>query len=137
MHPDTHSLQFNGMIWTVDSWDGETFTVEMRDAHGNVMDSKTYQGNNFANMADETVQCEGSVGGWQDGYFNVQLNSAYDASKGDVTIRITNSLDQGAGDESIGYGNMDLMYEFDDGNQGPTTSPADYDNGDTDATRYW
>jgi hypothetical protein len=40
------------MIWTIDSWDGETFTVEMTDADGNVLDSREWQGNNFANLAD-------------------------------------------------------------------------------------
>jgi hypothetical protein len=32
---------------------------------------------------------------------------------------------------------MELTYEFDDGNTQPLESPADYDNGDTDATRFW
>ena len=66
------------------------------------------------------------------------MTSGYDQSRGDVTIRVTNTLDQGAGDESIGYGNMDLIYEF--GEQEdilPTESPADYDQGDNDATRHW
>jgi hypothetical protein len=78
------------------------------------MDSKTVQGNNFANLADETLQCEGSVEGWQDGYFNIALSSSYDREQqGDVTIRVSNTLDQGASDESIGYGDMKLEYDFD------------------------
>jgi hypothetical protein len=40
------------MIWTIDSWDGETFTIEMKDENGNVMDSKQLQGSNFGNLAD-------------------------------------------------------------------------------------
>ena len=64
MHPNANKLHFTGMIWTIDSWDGETFTVEMRDQNNNVMATQDFQGNNFANMADQTVQCEGSVGGW-------------------------------------------------------------------------
>jgi hypothetical protein len=64
MHPGTNKLNFKGMIWTIDSWDGETFTVEMKDQHDNVLDTQQFQGNNFANLADQTVQCEGSVGGW-------------------------------------------------------------------------
>jgi hypothetical protein len=64
IHPGANKVSFNGRIWTIDSWDGETFTVEMKAADGTVIDSKTVQGNNFANLADQTVQCEGSVGGW-------------------------------------------------------------------------
>jgi hypothetical protein len=55
MHPETTRVQFSGIIWTIDSWDGEQFTVTMTDAAGNVMDQVSHQGNNFANMADETV----------------------------------------------------------------------------------
>jgi hypothetical protein len=40
------------------------------------------------------MQCEGSVGGWQDGYFRVELSSSYDrATNGDVTVTVTNTLD--------------------------------------------
>jgi hypothetical protein len=39
MHPGTNKLIFTGKIWTIDSWDGETFKVEMRDAQGNVLDT--------------------------------------------------------------------------------------------------
>ena len=86
----------------------------MTDSNGQVMDSTTVQGNNFANLADETLQCEGTVGGWQDGYFNVALSSSYNRDQqGDITIRVTNTLDQGAGDESIGYGDMEFEYDFD------------------------
>jgi hypothetical protein len=37
IHPMTHTVNFEGKIWTIDSWDGETFTVEMTDGQGNVM----------------------------------------------------------------------------------------------------
>jgi len=84
----------------------------MTDKDGNVMDSKSFTGSNFNNLADQTLQCEGSVGGWQDGWFRVELSAPYDASKGDVTITVTNTLDQGATDESIGYGDMTFNYEF-------------------------
>jgi hypothetical protein len=78
------------------------------------MDTKSYQGNNFASLGDWTGQCPGSVDGWQDGYFNVALTSNYDRdTQGDVTIRVTNTLDQGAGDESIAYGDMELDYDYD------------------------
>jgi hypothetical protein len=69
IHPNTNRVDFNGVIWTIDSWDGEQFTVTMTDAAGNVMAQQSWQGNNFANLADETISCPGSVGGWHDGYF--------------------------------------------------------------------
>jgi hypothetical protein len=52
MHPGTNKLIFTGKIWTIDSWDGETFTVEMRDTNGNILDTQQFQGNNFASLAD-------------------------------------------------------------------------------------
>jgi hypothetical protein len=125
MHPNTNRVTFSGRIWTIDSWDGEQFTIQMTDQDGNVMDTRSFTGNNFANQADQTLQCEGSVGGWQDGWFSVELSAPYDASKGDVTITVTNTLDQGAGDESIGYGDMLFNYEFDDGTPSNIGNPDD------------
>jgi hypothetical protein len=117
------------VIWTIDSWDGEQFTVTMTDAAGNVMAQQSWQGNNFANMADETVSCPNSVGGWQDGYFQVSLSADYTRDMGDVTVKVTTTIDQGPGDESIGYGQMNFQYQFDDGRprEWPETSPAVYD----------
>lgn len=106
IHPSATSVRFTGKIWTIDSWDGETFTVMMNNGAGVEMDSVTIQGNNFAGLADATVQCEGSVGGWADGYYTVELEAPYDASTGDVSIFITNTLNQGPSDESIGYGEL-------------------------------
>jgi hypothetical protein len=108
--------------------------VQMTDGNGNVMDSVTVQGNNFARLGDQTVQCDGSVGGWDDGFFVVSLTAPYDQSKGDVTVRLTNTLDQGAGDESIGYGDMHFEYEFNDGR--PETT-GNYDAGEIDPTSLW
>ena len=57
---------------------------------------------------------------------------------GDVTIKVTNTLDQGASDESIGYGDMKLEYEF-----GafdfvlPTESPVNVDEGERNPTALW
>jgi hypothetical protein len=51
-HPGATKIMFSGKIWTIDSWDGETFTVQMLDGNNNVMTEKQFQGNNFANMAD-------------------------------------------------------------------------------------
>jgi hypothetical protein len=47
------------------------------------------------------------------GYYEVQLSSDYDQSMGRVTIRITNTLDQGAGDESMGVGDLRVTYDYD------------------------
>jgi hypothetical protein len=84
IHPTTTEVRLTGKIWTIDSWDGEQFTVEMTDAEGNVMDTVTHTGNNFAKMADRTLSCENSVGGWEDGYFEIELTAPYDVSMGDV-----------------------------------------------------
>jgi hypothetical protein len=110
--PGCTEVRFTGRIWTIDSWDGETFTVEMTDRHGNVLDTATYQGNNFAKLADETVKCPNTVGGWDDGFFNVALSSSYNPHMGDITVRLTNTLDQDANDESIGYGDMHFEYDY-------------------------
>jgi hypothetical protein len=63
-HPGATKVMFSGKIYTIDSWDGEQFAVTMTDEAGNVMAQKELNGNNFANLADVTLQCEGSVGGW-------------------------------------------------------------------------
>jgi hypothetical protein len=65
----------------------------MNDAHGNIIDFKSFQGNNFNNQADQTVSCEGSVGGWQDGYYNVELTSDYQRSQGVIKVIVSNTLD--------------------------------------------
>jgi len=46
-HPGANRVTLSGRVWTVDSWDGETFTVEMTNAQGQVMATLTQQGNNF------------------------------------------------------------------------------------------
>jgi hypothetical protein len=145
--PGAIELRFTGRIWTIDSWDGETFTVEMKDQHGNVMDTTTRQGNNFARLADETLQCPNTVGGWDDGYFNVALTAPYDSTMGDVTIRLTNTLDQNPDDEAIGWGNLKLEFDYIGDLPEPepvveeepeeVTSPADYDHGVEDPSGLW
>jgi len=110
----------------------------MIDQSGTVLDSITKQGNNFANQADETLSCPGSVDGWQDGYFDVSLSAAYNKQQnGAITIRVTNTLDQGANDESIGYGDMNFDYEFDP--TVPWNPPRinNYDPADVDSTEQW
>ena len=47
------------------------------------------------------------------GYYEVQLTSSYEPSMGKVTFRITNTLNQGANDESIGVGDLRITYDFD------------------------
>jgi hypothetical protein len=40
MHPNTERVTFTGTIWTIDSWDGETFTVSFIDQSGNTLISQ-------------------------------------------------------------------------------------------------
>jgi len=63
----------------------------------------------------------------------------YSPSDGDVTVMITNTLNEGVDNESFGIGDMHLFMEFDDGSYvPPATSPAFYDqNEEGDATRFW
>jgi hypothetical protein len=42
IHPAANRVTFTGKIWTIDSWDGESFTVEMKSQNGHVMDTKTF-----------------------------------------------------------------------------------------------
>jgi hypothetical protein len=138
-HPGANRVTFKGKIWTIDSWDNEFFTVQILDQAGNVMATEDYQGNNFNQNADETVQCENTVGGWADGFFRVELSSEYNTDQGDVTVRITNTLDQGLGDESIGYGDMYFEYEFDNGERLYSTenNPENYDWNEENPTGLW
>jgi hypothetical protein len=106
----------------------------MTNAAGEVMDSVTKTGNNFSKNGDRTLSCESSVGGWEDGYFEIELSAPYDENTGDVEVRISSTLDQGATDESIGYGEMNFEYVFEDGN--PIVE-ADYDEGVADPMEHW
>jgi hypothetical protein len=125
----------SGTVWTIDSWDGEKLNVEMKDVSGNVIASKEFQAwHSQQATGQQRTQCEGSVGGWQDGYFDFEMEADYDPSMGDVTAKVTTTLDQGAGDESFGIGNMRLHFEFDDGRP---VSEGDYDEGETNPTALW
>ena len=93
MHPSTTKLILTGKVWTIDSWDGERFSVTMSNSRGHVIATQEFQGNNFQNRADESLSCEGSVSGWQDGYYNIRLVTDYNQDMGDITVRIQNSLD--------------------------------------------
>jgi hypothetical protein len=53
---------------------------------------------------------------------------------GDVTVRVTTTLDQGATDESIGYGDMNFVYEFGEGRE---TDIMDVDEGVENPTALW
>jgi hypothetical protein len=65
MRPDTNKVVFEGHVFCIDSWDGETFTVAMKDQNGNVMATQQRNGNNFQDFPDqERFNCEGTVGGW-------------------------------------------------------------------------
>jgi hypothetical protein len=142
MHPGADKVRIEGRIWTIDSWDGETFTVDIRDQEGNSLGSETWTGNNFASNGDWTGQCSDSVGGWQDGYFNIDVSATLDQTVTEVTVWVTNTLDQGAGDESIAYGDMRFTYEFTDGGEEPepewpATSPGNYDFDVEKPTGLW
>jgi hypothetical protein len=51
---------------------------------------------------------------------------------------VSNTLDQGAGDESIGYGEMTFNYEFgDDEPNWPSSSPGNYDFDVENPTGLW
>lgn len=59
---------------------------------------------------------------------------------GNLEVRVTNTLDQGAGDESIGIGDFKLVYDYDPAVEEvvwPTESPANYDGGDATPTHNW
>jgi hypothetical protein len=60
---------------------------------------------------------------------------------GNLEVRITNTLDQGAGDESIGIGEFKLEYDYDPNVEAeqtwPTESPGDYDNGMANPSSLW
>jgi hypothetical protein len=98
----------------------------MTDSHDNVLASKEFIGNNFEQRAHMTLDCEDSVGGWQDGYFMVRLESEYDFDMGDVTVKITNTLDQGTGDESIAFGDLTFEYDYDPSVQVATSGQIEY-----------
>jgi hypothetical protein len=53
---------------------------------------------------------------------------------GDITIRVTNTLDQGATDESIGYGDMKFTYDFNDGRN---PNMVDVDEDEPNPTSLW
>ena len=90
-HPGANRVTLSGRVWTIDSWDGEHFTVEMTNAQGQVMATVTKQGNNFQNLADQSLTCEDGVTGWQDGFYNIELSAPYSQDMGAVTVRITNT----------------------------------------------
>jgi hypothetical protein len=137
MHPGTYKVTLTGRVWTIDSWDGETFTVEMKNTQGTVIDSVQVRGNNFEGVADETMSCEGTVGGWQDGFFNIRLTSDYTPSMGSIEIRVTSTLDQGASDESIGIGDMEFHYDFDPSIEWVQPTSADVDEGVENPMELW
>jgi hypothetical protein len=109
----------------------------MTNQQGTEMASTTFQGNNFAKLAHQTLQCGNTAGHWEDGYFNINLNGVYDYSMGDVTIRVTSTLDQGASDESIGIGDMRIEYDYDPSVEWVQPNTRDYDEGESNPTSLW
>jgi hypothetical protein len=55
--------------------------------------------------ADKRFKCK-NTGGWDEGYWKVAVSADVDSSVTKVTVKITNTLNQGNKDESIGYGDM-------------------------------
>ena len=121
-HQQTNKVMFSGRIWTIDSWDSETFTVKIMNEAGGVLAEKTWTGNNFQKKGTVTTNCPATPG-WADGFFNVELEAPYKATDGKVTVEITTTIDQGANDESLGWSELEFSYEF-DANQQPTPTPV-------------
>jgi hypothetical protein len=139
MHPTTNKVKFVGKIWTIDSWDGEKFTVSMKNQDGAELVSRDYQAwHNQQASGQERLQCPGTISVYQSGFFEIELETEIDDTITEVHVYITNTLDQGPADESIGYGSMRFYYEFDpEGTVFPTESPASYDHGVENPTGLW
>jgi hypothetical protein len=129
MCESTEHIHFTGTIHTMGSWDAEnSFTVSMVDQYQRVLDTKTFNAN-------------------EDGEQFVHLHSVYSPSfNGDVTVRITNNLDQAVNEESIGYSNLRFGFEYDPEEtesepeapaEFPSRSPGDYDWDKSDPTSLW
>jgi hypothetical protein len=43
MHPTTDKVKITGKIWTIDSWDNESFTVDLRNQNGVSLASREYR----------------------------------------------------------------------------------------------
>jgi hypothetical protein len=86
--------------------------IIMTDQNGIVLAKKQQAGNNFKKTGDKTLKCKGT-GGWDEGYWNQGLTTEIDSSVTQVTVKITNTLNQGNKDESIGYG--DMVFSVNDG----------------------
>jgi hypothetical protein len=50
MRPDTNMVVLTGTIFCIDSWDSESFTIEMTDASGNILATETRTGNNVMEL---------------------------------------------------------------------------------------
>jgi hypothetical protein len=138
MHPETYAVRLTGKIWTIDSWDSETFKVEIKDEHDNVIAEQTYTGNNNNPGQDaRRLQCSGTEGGWHDGYTSIHLEADYTPENGDLTILVTNTLDEQVNNEAIGYGDMKFEYFY---NQLPPFSVSttnNYDQIEENPTGLW
>jgi hypothetical protein len=109
----------------------------MTNQHGVEMAKESFQGNNFARLAHETMQCSETQGHWEDGFFNINLVAPYDANMGDVTVRVTSTLDQGANDESLGIGDMHIEYDYDPSVEWVQPNTKDFDEGVDNPTKLW
>jgi hypothetical protein len=75
----------------------------MYDQNGNQLAHMQQSGSHGA----QSQNCADSAG-WTDGYHQIELSAPVDSTVDVVRVEITNTLNQGVGDESIGYGNLNL-----------------------------
>jgi hypothetical protein len=125
MHPGTYTVHFLGKILTQGSWDNnEEYTVTMKDQYGRV-------------LAETTMNGQGRE------VHDVRLSADYNpAFNGDVTVRISNNLDEDVNNEAIGWSELRFGYEYDptvtEREENPfASSPADYDYDHSDPTSLW
>jgi hypothetical protein len=141
IHPAATSVTLRGKVWTIDSWDNESFTVTLMDQEGRTLATETFTDQHGNRRGDWSGNCGFSH--WNDGYFNIELEATVDQTVTVIRAEITNALDSNTNDESIGYGEMSFTYDFnpnfgdDEEPVWPATSPANYDEGEENPTGYW
>ena len=140
MHPAATCIKLTGKVWTIDSWDNEAFTVTLYDQTGRTLATVTHTDQHSNRRGDWNGNCGFSH--WNDGYFLIELEATLDETVEVIRAEITNALDSGTNDESIGYGEMRLIYSFADVEAEsdpvwPESSPANYDEGFENPTELW
>jgi hypothetical protein len=95
------------------SWDDEWAYIKMKDQNGNVIASHDQQARHGHHNAPTrfTSECGSAqipVTDWGMGIYPIEMRANYQDSMGDVTIEITNSLNEDVNNESIGIGNVEF-----------------------------